>query len=96
MRYEWDVEIVQAVDTPEVEAGEILDHRHQSSFADVVRFLNGGHDADVRLDVVLVYDSNDGQRGWAYLKDGKLPTHFVDALNVPIHKVPQRFHAEVR
>lgn len=94
--YEWDVELVQAVETPEKEEGEVLEHYFQTNFTDCVRFAAGGHDADVRCEIVLVVDTVDGERGWAYLQpDGKLPEFFKDAMGGLVCKVPQRFHREV-
>ena len=49
--------------------------------------------APVKLVIVLVYRSYH-ESGWAYMTDGVLPAHFSDT-EVPIRKVPQKYHDEV-
>ena len=87
--YEWDVE--------ETEKGtdEIMDHLFCDSFEDAVRTA-AAVDADehVYACIVLVRDSY-ADRSWAYMKDGKLPEMFKDAMGVEVAKVPRRFHREV-
>jgi hypothetical protein len=87
--YEWDVEVVQDDDE-----NEVLEHLHQSAFADCQKVAAKPADEGCRHDIVLVRDDDDG-RSWAYIEDGKLPSHFEDAGGTAVAKVPQRFHKEV-
>ena len=88
VKYEWDVETV------EEESGDVLDHNHCDSFREAIAAARETPDDGCRFDVVLVRDDDDG-RSWAYLDDGKLPTHFLDAYEHEVAKVPQRFVKEV-
>ena len=92
--YEWDVEEQTAEDSDENEAGEVLDHLFCTSYAEAKRQAARPASEGCKFVIVLVRDADDG-RSWAYMEDGKLPTHFCDAYQSPVAKVPQRFHKEV-
>ncbi len=93
--YEWDVETVQAAETQEYAAGDILEHSHSDSYAESLNEVRtfAPHDG-TGYRIVLVRDDDAG-RSWAYMEDGKLPEFFEDAYGVETAKVPQRFHKEV-
>ncbi len=84
--YEWDYETV-------IE-GEIMDHDQRDNLSEYTP-------NDVTDTLVLVRQEGNEDSGmddmvWAYVKNGKLPTHFVDALGyqLPI-SVPKRFQKEL-
>ena len=83
--YEWTLETL--------DNGDIVD----SDFSDTLSFnkayLPGN---DLGLCRVLG-NERDGvvDTTWAYVKDGKLDTHFRDSAGSEISKVPQRFHTEL-
>lgn len=90
INYEWDVEDTNIY-------GDVIDHNHRDALSDY-------HPSDFDLmeeedarscSLVLVRDDDNG-RSWAYVEDGKLPTHFSDAYGNDIAKVPQRFHQELK
>lgn len=89
--YEWDFETTD-------EDGEILDHHHEDKLDDLAEHFIGGDHGD------LVLTRNEGNEIdgvtdilWAYVKDGKLPECFSNAMNYPLpaYKVPQKFHKEL-
>ena len=86
VKYEWTLEII--------EDGEIID----SDFSDSLTF---NKDELPGNDLGLVrYEGNeiDGQTDsiWAYVKYGKLPEFFSNAMNEKTgYKVPARFHKEL-
>ncbi|HQR98142.1 MULTISPECIES: hypothetical protein [unclassified Polaromonas] len=97
--YEWDIE--ETIDYTGKDDGlnDVLDHLFQPDFKSLKSQLDElkAHDVEdghVHYDPVLVRDDDNG-RSWAYLIDGKLPTHFEDAYQNPVAKVPARFHKEV-
>lgn len=96
--YEWDVEEVTAAESESFEAGECIDHYHQTSYEDCLAFMRSPvksfADLDVEYCICIVRDDDEG-RAWAYLENGKLPDNFEDAYQVPVAKVPKRFHEEV-
>lgn len=92
--YEWDVEVVSASDTEDLEVGEVIDHRHQDSYAAAAALASTEPEPGQRYMVVLVRDDDDG-RSWAYVKEGLLPSHFTDALGHKVAPVPSRFVKEV-
>lgn len=94
--YEWDVEIVQSIDTEDKEAGEILEHCHQEKYQHILDFIRQNPpEYGTRYDVVLVRDDDEG-RSWSYMgTDGKLDDFFYDAYLKKISKVPKRFHEEI-
>ena len=83
--YEWILETI--------EDGDIVD----IDFADSLTFdesqLSGN---DLGL-CRVVGNEHEGviETTWAYVKDGKLPSHFSDARNCPLYVVPKKFHNEV-
>ena len=83
--YEWDVETLD-------EFGDIEDHNHSEK-------LRPYHlDLEPSQRLVLVCDHWEGgwmYRSWAYVVDGELPEHLVDAYDTEIRRVPQRFHKEL-
>lgn len=94
VRYEWDVEVQTAAASDDYEEGEVIDHLFCKSFIGAMTTAAIDAGEDLKHVIVLVRD-DDNQRSWAYLEDGKLPTHFEDAYQNQHGKVPQRFHAEV-
>lgn len=86
--YEWDVEETEVVDG-EV---EVVEHWFQTSYK--ASYIFKGDCPE--MSIVLVRDDNNG-RSWAYIQaNGELPEHFCNAWGVEVHKVPNRFHEEVR
>lgn len=84
--YEWTLEIMQD--------GEITD----SSFCDSLEFDK----ADlVGNDLGLVRNEGNEIAGiedryWAYVKDGKLPEYFTNAMGESVgYKVPVKYHKEL-
>jgi len=93
--YEWDCELQTVVDSEEHEAGEVLDHRFQASYQRVKDYIETTvPDEGCKFVAVLVL-TDDNNRAWAYVEDGKLPEFFLDAYNSEYRKVPKMFHAEV-
>lgn len=86
IKYEWTLEILEDKD--------IID----SDFSEVLNFNKAELPGN---DLGLVrYEGNeiDGQTDslWAYVKDGKLPEYFSNAMREETgFKVPQRFHVEL-
>lgn len=83
--YEWDIE-TWADD-------EVIDHDHRDRVHDF-----GGEEltravAEDGYRLVLVRNDDKG-RSWAYVANGELPTHFLDAYEKPVAKVPARFVTE--
>ena len=80
--YDWLVE--------EMEDEDVIEVNDFATFVDAMNYANGIGEHGIAL-VRYVYCTIDGDqigRGYAYLKDGKLPTHFDDG-----NKVPKRFLA---
>lgn len=92
--YEWDVELVAAVDTPDLEEGEVVEHLFQSSYRDCVKAAAGKAPEGLKYVSVLVRDDDD-RRAWAYIEDGVLPEVFTDADGSDYKRVPKKFHDEV-
>lgn len=86
--YEWDVETV------EIESEDIVDHEFCKDYADAKATAATAPGPGHRHDIVLVRDDDNG-RSWAYMEDGKLPSHFSDAYGNAVAKVPKRFTNEV-
>ena len=83
--YEWDIETWAD--------GEVVDHDHRDRLRDF-----GGEEltravAEDGYRLVLVRDAESG-RSWAYVTNGELPAHFLDAYDRPVAKVPAKFAAE--
>ena len=82
--YEWDIETCDGED--------IIDHNHDD--------VCPGIPSDPAEKLVLVRDVTDPNEGvidrqWAYVTDGVLPDHFLDAGDRPQSKVPRRFQKEL-
>lgn len=92
--YEWDVETHTAVESAEFEEGEVLEHDHRDSYAQCAEIASGEPPEGCRFAIVLVRDDESG-RSWAYMEDGELPAHFINAYGKEVAKVPLRFHREV-
>lgn len=96
VRYEWDVETVQDVETVDVEAGEVLDHNHVDSYGEALFVASAGAPAGTRYEIVLVRDSENDNRGWAYVGDPhRIGLHFYDAAGDRVAPVPVRFRREL-
>ena len=96
--YEWDVEIVQAVESAEREAGEILQHIEVEDYASAVGLCHAwshNEPSGTRIALVRQHENEVNFKAWAYVVGGKLPTHFEDASGCPVASVPKRFHTEV-
>lgn len=93
--YEWDCETVAAVNTDDFAEGDILDHAHGATLAEVLKWSRQNPpDPGTRHEIVLVRDDADC-RSWAYLDfDGNLPEFFEDAAGTDHARVPKRFHAQ--
>lgn len=89
IRYEWTLETL--------EDGDIVD----SDFSDRLTFGWVKIADSISMDLGLVRNEGndiDGitDRLWAYVKNGKLPEYFTDAMREPTgYKVPQKFHNEL-
>lgn len=93
--YEWDCETVANGDSPDFEDGEVIDHAHGASLAEVKKWAESNPpEAGFRHEFVLVRDDDEG-RSWAYIEAGKLPEYFTDADGADGAKLPQRFIKEV-
>jgi len=84
--YEWTLETI--------DDGDIID----SDFADSLTFDKShlpGNDLGLCR---VVGNEHEGiiETTWAYVKDGKLQTHFSDARGSKLYKVPAKFHTELR
>jgi hypothetical protein len=98
IHYEWDCEEVAAIDLPDKEKSEVIDHFHSETFVEALARSKTEPGENLEWRIVLVRDNDDaqkGQRSWAYLEDGVLPESFEDAFGQPTAKVPARFVSEV-
>lgn len=101
--YEWDVEEIAtenhvSVGGQEYDAGDVMEHFHQTSLKDCHQFIeyNSKLKDDLsRFQIVLVRDG-ERSRTWAYMEYGKLPEFFVGAWGEDRTRVPKRFHEEVK
>jgi len=89
--YEWDIETVVLEDSEDGYAGDIIDH----DFLDTLRLPTEANEV-----LVLVCDAYyvDGQweRSWAYVKDGRMGTHFKNTYGNATLKIPQKFHSQLK
>lgn len=105
---EWDVETVSVSDRngrPSVSV-EVLDHNHQESFEDCLKFAEE-HPLDFsegeRFQIVVVRDrvsmAGNSERTWNHLRETsegwKLSDWFSDAYGDVISTTPKRLHSEV-
>jgi hypothetical protein len=95
VQYEWDCETVADGDSPDHEDGEVLDHCHGASYAEVREWsqrttLHPG----TRHVFVLVRDDAVG-RSWAYVVDEALEPICFDASGLVAARTPARFRNEV-
>jgi len=82
--YEWSVEIMDGED--------IVD----SNFADKLKDLDRSEGELVLVRRTGNEVDGETERLWAYVKDGKLPATFSDAMGTPIaYDVPKRFVKEL-
>ena len=94
--YEWDCETVVAIEDEHNEEGEILDHAHGASFAEVHAWAESVvPPAGAYFKLVLVRD-DDECRSWAYVENGMLDEFFYDTDGRKMARVPVRFVAEVK
>jgi hypothetical protein len=90
--YEWQVELVETYEDGD---NDVIDMSFYKSYAECVEHCAGNKvEAPYHNDIVLVCDDDKG-RSWAYLEDGKLPSHFADAYSNNTRKVPQKYHKEI-
>lgn len=94
VEYERDCETVTVGETVDYEDGEVVDHYHADTYAEVAARAATQPEPGCRHEVVLVRDDDAG-RSWAYVIDGKLPECFMDANGYDTTKVPQRFVREL-
>jgi hypothetical protein len=104
VHYEWDLETVAHGDQEQYEDGEVLEHYHAKTFAEVLAWRKDNPPLlGTRYEIVLVRDDN-LQRTWAYTSRKErhnrpdqytLPLHFEDANGVEATKVPARFRNEI-
>ena len=85
--YEW---VIETVDT---ESEDILDVNHTNTYSEALTDAAGRPDKGCFYRIGLVRDDDDG-RSWAYVEDGVLPSHFEDAMNCPVAKVPQKIRKQ--
>lgn len=98
IHYEWDCEEVAAIDLPDKEKSEVIDHFHSETFVEALARSKTEPGENLEWRIVLVRDDDDtqkGQRSWAYLENGVLPEWFEDAFGQRTAKVPARFVKEV-
>jgi hypothetical protein len=90
--YEWCYEIVD-------EHNDIVDSHFSERLNDLGQPESWVEDKQ-RIDFCLVrfeYTNNmETDRHWAYVKDGILSNTFNDAYDNPFHKVPNKFHKELK
>ena len=95
--YEWDVETTTAVESERYEKGEVLDHNHFDTYAEALAFSKTDCEEGCEYVIVLVRDDDFlSPRAWAYMENGKLPTHFEDAHGRMRGNVPMKYHREVQ
>ena len=92
--YEWDVESVD-------KSGDILGHFHADKLTDYPSWMGGTVEPDGRHQLTLIRETGNKYHGlstreWAYAEHDSagllvLPKHTDDG-----HKVPQRYHKELR
>ncbi len=84
--YEWTLEIIEDTDIVDSTFSDTLDFdRAELIGNDLGLVRNEGND-----------NAGLEDRYWAYVKGGKLPEYFTNAMGESINiKVPQRFHAEL-
>lgn len=85
--YEWCYETID-------ENGDIIDNDHADKLAE----FNEARKTEQLCLVQNIGDDDNGleDRNWAYVKDGKLPQFFSDAMGEFIgYEVPKRFHKEL-
>lgn len=92
--YEWLVEEIDA-------DGDITDVVHFNDAASALRHALGVRARGVRADYGVVRDRIDASgyhcRAWAYADDSNaLGTHFLDAADEEVARVPARFIAELK
>jgi hypothetical protein len=93
--YEWDVEEVDAHE-------DIVDHNFCDSLKPLLEHYGSAITAgNGTFRLVLVRDVGndvDGliDRHWAYVRNGKLPQFFSDGIADTGHRVPARFHRELK
>lgn len=85
VEYEWDVE---TVDDIAAEDPDILDHDHYEKLSDI----KGELQTNQRL--VLVKNDPDGCRAWAYVENGRIYAHFMEADGKKSGRVPDRYRHE--
>lgn len=100
LEWEWDVEVVAIADTEDDEIGNVLEHNFQESYADCLKYIEQWPPEDGQTCAVVLVRTDYAWRGdsreWAYCApDGTLPAHASSAYDIPCHKVPKRYHAEV-
>jgi len=85
VQYEWNIE---THDGEDIEDNDFADKLTEHTDTEILN-------ADA---LVLVCDVRDYSldRSWAYVKDGKLPSYFLDAYDHETRKVPKRFHKELQ
>lgn len=92
VHYEWDVETVD-------EWGDIVDHWFVEGAQDALeysRHMANTPDTTRQYRIVVVRDDRQG-RSWAYVDENNaLPSHFCDAYDLPVARVPNRFHVELQ
>jgi hypothetical protein len=96
--YEWGLEERFKAASDDHEEDEIVDTHHRDTYralmGDLARF-GVDPEGDTYQAVVLIRNSDRQGRSWAYMEDGKLPSHFLDACDVEVCPVPQRFVIDV-
>ena len=85
--YEWVIETV------DIESEDILSVDHANTYAEALVQSSDQPDEGCFYRIGLVRDDDDG-RSWAYVEDGVLPSHFEDALNRRVAKVPQKLRKQ--
>ena len=93
--YEWDCELHRELHTAGEPSELQMPFSYTTDYRRVKEFIEATiPDKDCEFVAVLVR-TDDDNRAWAYVEDGKLPEFFLDAYNSEYRKVPKKFHDEV-
>lgn len=86
--YEWSVE--------KLEDGDVSENYPQDSYKDCLEFCKENPEIDTSIVLIVnEFEYNMPDRSWAYVVDGKLPTHAIDSWKEETRKIPKKFHREL-
>lgn len=94
--YEWGLEERFRVASDDHEEDEIIDTHHRDTYRGLMADMSPDDPASETYQAVVLIRNHDTQgRSWAYMEDGKLPSHFRDAWENEVCPVPQRYIIDV-